>query len=57
LGVIGKSWGAKFNYFKITNPFKSSLILGEAGGDDFIQDEPDGYANDYHGQLPENHVV
>jgi hypothetical protein len=57
LGIIGKSWGAKFNYFKITNPFKSSLILGEAGGDDFIQDEPDGYANDYHGQLPENHVV
>ena len=39
LGIIGKSWGAKFNYFKITNPFKSSLILGEAGGDDFIQDE------------------
>ena len=39
LGIIGKSWGAKFNYFKITNPFKSSLTLGEEGDDNYFHDE------------------
>ena len=29
LGIMGKSWGAKFNYFKISNPFISSLTLGQ----------------------------
>ena len=39
LGIIGKSWGAKFNYYKITNPFKSSLTLGEEGDAGYIHDE------------------
>ena len=39
LGIIGKSWGAKFNYFKITNPFKSSLTLGEEGDAGYFHDE------------------
>lgn len=39
LGIIGKSWGAKFNYYKITNPFKSSLTLGDEGDEDYIHDE------------------
>ena len=39
LGIMGKSWGAKFNYFKITNPFKSSLTLGEEGAEEYIHDE------------------
>ena len=39
LGISGKSWGAKFNYYKITNPFKSSLTLGEEGDDNYFHDE------------------
>ena len=39
MGVIGKSWGAKFNYFKITNPFKSSLTFGEEGDENYIHNE------------------
>ena len=39
LGIIGKSWGAKFNYYKITNPFKSSLTLGEEGDAGYFHDE------------------
>ena len=39
LGIIGKSWGAKFNYYKITNPFKSSLTLGEEGDANYNHDE------------------
>lgn len=42
--IVGKSWGARLNYFKITNPFISGLTLGTEGDefyqhDEFIADE------------------
>lgn len=37
--IIGKSWGVRFNYFKITNPFTSGLTLGNEGDSLYIQDE------------------
>ena len=39
LGIMGKSWGAKFNYSKITNPFISSLTIGQESDDDYFHDE------------------
>ena len=39
LGIIGKSWGAKFNYSKITNPFISSLTVGQEGAEGYFHDE------------------
>ncbi len=39
LGIMGKSWGAKFNYFKISNPFISSLTLGQESDEDYFHDE------------------
>ena len=39
LGIIGKSWGAKFNYSKITNPFISSLTIGQEGNEGYFHDE------------------
>ena len=39
LGIIGKSWGAKFNYSKITNPFISSLTVGQEGQEGYFHDE------------------
>ncbi len=37
--IIGKSWGIRFNYFKITNPFTSELTLGNEGDSLYIHDE------------------
>lgn len=34
-GIIGKSWGLRFNYFNITNPFQSSLIMWNEENDDY----------------------
>ena len=39
LGIIGKSWGAKFNYFKISNPFTSGLHLWDKNNKVIIEDE------------------
>lgn len=39
LNIIGKSWGLRFNYFKITNPFISGLTLGNEGDSLYIHDE------------------
>ena len=39
LGIMGKSWGAKFNYSKITNPFISSLTIGQEGNEGYFHDE------------------
>ena len=39
LGIIGKSWGAKFNFSKITNPFISSLTVGQEGAEGYFHDE------------------
>ena len=39
LGIMGKSWGAKFNYFKISNPFISSLTVGQEGDEGYFHDE------------------
>ena len=39
LGIMGKSWGAKFNYSKITNPFISSLTVGQEGNEGYFHDE------------------
>ena len=39
LGIIGKSWGTKFNYSKITNPFISSLTVGQEGAEGYFHDE------------------
>ena len=43
--IIGKSWGVRFNYFKITNPFTSGLTLGNKGDSNYehyeiISEEP-----------------
>ena len=38
LGIMGKSWGAKFNYSKITNPFISSLTVGQEGVEGYFHD-------------------
>ena len=39
LGIMGKSWGAKFNYSKITNPFISSFTVGQEGKEGYFHDE------------------
>ena len=36
---MGKSWGAKFNYSKISNPFISSMTIGQESDDDYFHDE------------------
>lgn len=37
--IVGKSWGVRMNYFKITNPFISSMTLGQEGDDYYFHDE------------------
>jgi hypothetical protein len=37
--IIGKSWGVRFNYFKITNPFTSGLTIGNEGDSLYIHEE------------------
>lgn len=39
LNIFGKSWGVRVNLFKITNPFTTSLIMGEEGDADYFIDE------------------
>lgn len=39
LNVLGKAWGLHLNYYKITNPFKSSLTIGEEGDEDYFHEE------------------
>lgn len=37
--IVGKSWGVRLNYFKITNQFVSGLTLGEESDDFYLHDE------------------
>lgn len=37
--ILGKSWGLHMNYYRITNPFKSSLTIGAEGDTDYFYDE------------------
>ena len=37
--VVGKSWGVRLNYFKITNQFVSGLTLGEESDAFYLHDE------------------
>jgi hypothetical protein len=37
--IVGKSWGARLNYFKITNPFITGLTLGTEGDEYYQHDE------------------
>ena len=37
--IIGKSWGVRLNYFKITNPFSSGLILWDETNEVILNDE------------------
>jgi hypothetical protein len=37
--IIGKSWGIRLNYFKITNPFISGLTVGNEGDEFYLHDE------------------
>lgn len=39
LDLMRRTWGLRFNYFSITNPFVSSLTLGHEGADDYFHDE------------------
>ncbi len=37
--IVGKSWGVRLNYFKITNQFVSGFTLGEEGDEIYLHDE------------------
>lgn len=37
--IVGKSWGVRLNYFKITNQFVSGFTLGEEGDSLYLHDE------------------
>ena len=37
--IVGKSWGVRLNYFKITNQFISGFTLGEEGDELYLHDE------------------
>ena len=37
--IVGKSWGVRLNYFKITNQFVSGLTLGEESDAFYLHDE------------------
>ena len=37
--IVGKSWGARLNYFKITNPFSSGLKLWDETNEVYLDDE------------------
>lgn len=37
--IFGRIWGVRMNYFKITNPFISSLAIGQEGDEDYFYDE------------------
>lgn len=38
LNIIGKAWGLHFNYFNISNPFSTSIAIGEAGSEVFLEE-------------------
>lgn len=37
--VMGKSWGVRLNYYRITNPFTSGITIGTEGDKDYIHEE------------------
>lgn len=39
LAFMGRAWGVRFNYFKITNPFTTGLTIGEVGDENYFHDE------------------
>ena len=38
LNIVGKSWGLHFNYFNISNPFTTSIAIGEPGSPEYLED-------------------
>lgn len=38
LNILGKAWGVHFNFFKITNPFHSSIMVGIKGEEGYLYD-------------------
>lgn len=39
LNVKGKSWGVHVEYFSISNPFTTGIVIGEAGSPDYWEDQ------------------
>lgn len=39
LNLLGKSWGLHFNYFNLSNRFKTNIEIGEEGQDDYHTEE------------------
>lgn len=37
--ILGKSWGVRLNYYRITNPFISGLTVGNEGDNNYVHDE------------------
>lgn len=37
--ILGKSWGVRLNYYRITNPFVSGLTVGNEGDNNYVHDE------------------
>lgn len=37
--IMGKSWGVRLNYYRITNPFTSKITFGKEGDKDYIHEE------------------
>ncbi len=38
LNIVGKSWGLHFNYFNISNPFNSDIVIGEVGNPNYLEE-------------------
>ena len=39
MNLLGKSWGLHFNYFNLSNRFKTNIEIGEEGQDDYHTEE------------------
>ena len=39
LNVKGKSWGVHVEYFSISNPFTTGIVIGEAGSPDYWENQ------------------
>lgn len=37
--IVGKAWGTRLNYFKITNPFTTGLTIWDENNEIFLQDD------------------
>ena len=37
--ILGRSWGVRLNYYRITNPFVSGLTVGNEGDNNYVHDE------------------